>query len=188
MREISDIFTDEQGGIYSADGKVLLKAPNINRYLIREGTERVAAGAFYGCTELQRIGFPCSCPEEAVPDDAFPVYNELDEDCPYQFGLLHFCSVPYEDENLVDEPEWREEDDIVFDDFGVAYTKNYKRLLYSTKQLPEGEYKVPEGVLTICSFAFIYQEKRIELSLPRTIKVIGCGILNKNGGKMVFRD
>ena len=48
MRKLKT-WTDEQGGIYSADKKRLLKCPDVERYRIAEGCEETDEHAFDEC-------------------------------------------------------------------------------------------------------------------------------------------
>ena len=43
-------------------------------------------------------------------------------------------------------------------------------------------------MLTICDGAFLGANDYMELSVPRSIKVIGDYIFGKEGGKIVIRD
>ena len=50
------------------------------------------------------------------------------------------------------------------------------------------DYFVPNGVLTICDGAFGGCQDYLELSVPRSIKVIGDYIFGEESGKIVIRD
>lgn len=65
MRGNDEIWTNGIGAIYSDDGKVLLKCPNVRLYRIREGCERVDERAFVGCDQLQSLYVPYTFSDEA---------------------------------------------------------------------------------------------------------------------------
>ena len=58
-----DSWTDEQGGVYSADRKTLLKCPNVKWYRVAEGTEHLDPHAFRDCSLLQELELPYTMEE-----------------------------------------------------------------------------------------------------------------------------
>lgn len=174
-------MTDIQGGVYIHDGKRLLKAPNVKRFRIAEGCEEVDARAFDNCEDLVCLYFPQSMSDEAVE---FTIDN-----IPYSIGHICVWDRPYVDEVYDVNEYWCNEDKVTIDEFGVEYTNEGRRLLTATRPSLIGrEYRVPDGVLTICDGAFGFCEDYLELSVPRSIKVIGDYIFGKEGGKIVIRD
>lgn len=55
---------DEYNGVYSADGKRLLKCPNVKRYRIQEGCEQTDEYAFDGCDKLVVLYLPYTFSED----------------------------------------------------------------------------------------------------------------------------
>ena len=51
---------------YSVDGKTLLKCPNVRRYRVKEGCERVDDKAFEGCDLLEILYIPESFSSDEV--------------------------------------------------------------------------------------------------------------------------
>lgn len=69
-QEIGNGVKDNQGCVYSQDGKRLLKAASdLKTYTIKEGTEVICNGSFQGCSELLSVELPDSV--KAIGDDAF---------------------------------------------------------------------------------------------------------------------
>ena len=69
-QEIENGVKDNQGCVYSQDGKRLLKAASdLKTYTIKEGTEIICNESFQGCSELQSVVFSDSV--KAVGSDAF---------------------------------------------------------------------------------------------------------------------
>ena len=62
----------------------------------------------------------------------------------------------------------------VEDEFGVKYSKDWKRLLKAPKDL-EGEYSVREGVYVIGEFAFYDCESLTSIIIPKGVTNIGSG-------------
>ena len=69
-QEIENGVKDNQGCVYSQDGKRLLKAASdLKTYTIKEGTEIICNESFQECSELQSVELPDSV--KAIGDDAF---------------------------------------------------------------------------------------------------------------------
>lgn len=174
-------MTDIQGGIYSDDKKRLLKAPDVRRFRIAEGCEEVDARAFDDCEDLVSLYFPLSMSDDAVE---FTIEN-----LPYAIGHICVWDRPYVDEVYDVNEYWYDEDKVTTDEFGVEYTNEGRRLLTATRPSLIGkDYRVPDGVLTICDGAFLGTNDYLELSVPRSIKVIGDYLFGREGGKIVIRD
>ena len=174
-----------QGGIeelYINNGKKLLKAPNVKRFRIAEGCEEVDELAFDDCENLLSLYFPHSMSDEMVELTIDRLPKTIDNIC--------IWDRPYVDEVYDVNDYWCDEDKKMTDEFGVEYANEGKRLISATRpDLICKEYRVPDGVLTICDGAFMCcHNDYLELSLPRSIKVIGDYIFGKDGGKFVIRD
>ena len=178
---MGDTWTDEFGGVYTADKKRLLKVPDVIRYRIVEGCEDMDEHAFEDCKVLESLYMPLSYTEEAI--------NRTAELMPESMGNFCVWDRPYVDEVFDVNDYWYDEDKVITDKFGVEYTNEGRRLLTATRPSLIGkEYRVPDGVLTICDGAFMGTNDYLELSVPRSIKVIGDYIFGKEGGKIVIRD
>ena len=172
---------DEFNGSYSDDKKRLLKVPNVKRFRIAEGCVEVAPRAFEDCGDLVCLYFPQSMSDEAVE---FTIDN-----LPYAIGHICVWDRPYVEEVYDVNEYWCDEDKVTTDEYGVEYTNEGRRLLTATRPSLIGkEYRVPDGVLTICDGAFMGTNDYLELSVPRSIKVIGDYIFGKEGGKILIRD
>lgn len=172
-----DVFKGE----YSCAGKRLLKAPDAKRFRIAEGCEEVDPKAFDNCEDLVCLYFPQSMSDEAVE---YTIDN-----LPHSIGYICVWDRPYVDEVYDVNEYWYDEDKVTTDEFGIEYTNEGRRLLTATRpNLIGKEYRVPDGVLTICDGAFGGTNDYLELSVPRSIKVIGDYIFGKEGGKIVIRD
>lgn len=174
-------WDDEQGGIYTADGKRLLKAPDVKRFRIAEGCEGADEHAFDECKILESLYIPLSYGEEEIDRTLNIMPESVNNVCVWDR--------PYVDEVYDVNEYWYDEDKVTTDEYGVEYTNDGRRLLTATRPSLIGkEYRVPDGVSTICDGAFLGANDYLELSVPRSIKVIGDYIFGKEGGKIVIRD
>ena len=181
--KIKDYWTDELGGVYTADRKRLLKMPNLKRYRIVEGCECVDEKAFVGCSLLKSLYVPYTFSDEAF--EALMESDETDND----IDNICYWDRPYVEEVYDVNEFWYDEVDSFIDDYGVMYANEGKRLISATKpDLIGKDYFVPNGVLTICDGAFMGYSDYLILSVPRSIKVIGDYIFGENGGRIEIRD
>jgi hypothetical protein len=75
----------------------------------------------------------------------------------------------------------------IFDDQDVGYSKDGKILTGCKFSFNETRYDVPHGVEEIDDCAFLSCRHFLELSVPRSVRVIGDSIFG-NGGQIVIRD
>ena len=87
-----------------------------------------------------------------------------------------------------DEETWAFEDDGEYrvDEYGVAYSLDGHRLLFARVEFKDDEYRVPDGVKTICSMAFAVCRQFVVLVIPRTVTLIGDFVFGPGGGKIVI--
>lgn len=178
-----DVWADENGGLYTADKKKVLRVPNVPRYRIKEGCERVDEKAFVGCDQLQSLYVPYTFTNEAFEAlmESDVTGNDIDNICHWDR--------PYVEEVFDVNEYWCDEADTFIDEYGVMYANDGKRLISATKSdLIGKDYFVPNGVLTICDGAFGGCQDYLVLSVPRSIKVIGDYLFGEEGGKIVIRD
>lgn len=189
QQEIDEGWTDEQGFVYSQDRKRLLKAaPEIGEYWIPEGVEKIERLAFVHC-HFETLHIPYTCHLHDLPNEEWPVFGREDNQ-----GCDLIWEVPYAEQDSVTDSLYVADNDHVEDEYGVVYTKNMKRLLYARSPFdgPDNkiahltEYTVPEGVETICSFAFLVCKEFLTLHLPHSVKVIGDNIFGEEGGEIRF--
>ena len=69
---------------------------------------------------------------------------------------------------------------------GVVYSGNGKRLLYADSTFDKTTYRVPDGVETICSYAFSVCKRFLRLSVPSSVRVIGDNLFGKEGGEIII--
>ena len=168
---------------YSEDGKTLRKCPNVIRYRIKEGCERVDEKAFVDCDQLQSLYVPYT-----FTDEAFEALMNSDVTGNEISNICHWDR-PYVEEVFDVNEYWYDEADTNIDECGVMYANEDRRLITVTKPEMIGkEYVVPDGVLTICDGAFMRCDDYVVLSVPRSIKVIGDYIFGENGGRIEIRD
>ena len=119
------VWTNEQCGIYTNDGKQLLKAPDIKRFQIAEGCEKTDEHAFDDCKSLKCLYIPVSFSEEEV-DRTLDIMPE---------GVNNVCAWdrPYVDEVYDVNEYWYDEEEVTIDEFGVEYTNEGRRLLTATR-------------------------------------------------------
>ena len=169
---------DEFGFIYSQDGKRLLVADDVDNYRIPEGVEHIEKNALVGCN-IGHLDIPYTM---NLDGDNCPIWGSESARCDFTVW-----NTPYDEvDNLIDS-SLSDDDDRVWDDHHVAYSKNGKRLLGAQMGFDEEEYWVKDGVTTICSFAFVTCKKYLKLSIPRSVKIIGTEIFGAAGGFIVFR-
>jgi hypothetical protein len=170
-----DASLTEKDAIYSPSGSYILQIPDVEHYSIKEGTIFIAPMAARHCTKLQKLDVPLSMlfDEDSLED--------------YPKGLMikewttHYDGSPDEDDNdTEDEP-------YVDDNKGVAYSEDGKVLKFSHSAFDETHYEVPDGVEEIEDFAFLSSRQYLELSIPRSVRIIGDTIFG-NGGIIVVRD
>jgi len=182
QREIDEGLSDEQGFVYSRDGKRLLRAaPRVGDYWITEGVERIERLAFLHC-RFDTLHVPYTCRVYDVPEEERPVFgSEEVSGCVLQWPR------PYSDQDELTDSLLVRDSDERTDEYGVVYTKNGKRLLRVGQGFGETRYEVPDGVVTICDFAFSLAARRLTVSLPPTVRVIGDQLFGAAGGWLTFR-
>ena len=180
MNEEIAIWTDEFGGIYTADKKRLLKVPDVKRYRIVEGCEKVDEHAFDECDMLEMLYMPYTFSEEEVDRVLNMMPETVENVCAWD---RHYVDEVYDVNEY-----WHEENDTIMDAYGVVYANGGRRLLMMTRpELIGKEYWVPDGVLTICDGAFNFNKEYLNLSLPWSIEVVGDYVFGKEGGRMIIR-
>jgi hypothetical protein len=176
-----EVWIDEQGGVYSTDRKRLLKVPDVKRFRIAEGCEETDQHAFDDCKVLESLYVPESWKDLEAGDILNCMPNTVDNFCHWDR--------PYVEEVYDVNDYWCDEDKTMKDEFGVVYANEGRRLIGAYGSAKIGKhYRVPDGVLTICDGAFVCIDDYLELSVPRSIKVIGDFIFGEESGKIVFRD
>ena len=75
--DLKTAIIDEFGAKYSSDGKRLLRAPNVEKYKIKDSTKVICENAFSGCNFLQQITIPSSIAN--IGDCAFLQCNSLQQ-------------------------------------------------------------------------------------------------------------
>lgn len=181
-KEIAEGWTDEMGFVYSQDRKRLLKAPSkFKKYWIPEGVEKIDRLAFDHCV-FEDLHIPYTCKMEDWPKTEWPVWgNERIQ------GIIWPWEKPYSKVDEIEDSDFITEESTYTDDFGVVYSSNKKRLLWSTSEFDQEEYSIPDGVETICSYSFAACKHFITLSVPSSIKVIGGNLFGQKGGKIGIR-
>ena len=81
---------------------------------------------------------------------------------------------PREEEVWSTEVTKEDIENAVEDEFGVKYSKDWKRLLWAPKYLC-GEYSVREGVKVIGGLAFVYCKSLTNINIPNSVTTIGEG-------------
>lgn len=94
----------------------------------------------------------------------------------------------FDDETLLEDEEDDEQDDRYYvDKDGVGYSLDGKVLKFCRFDFKESHYEVPDGVEEIECGAFIACRHSLELSIPRSVKIIGDDIFGC-GGIIIIRD
>ena len=180
-KEIAEGYTDKYGFVYSSDKKRLLKAATVETYCIPEGVEKIDRLAFIGCT-FETLNVPYTCKLDVLPAEDYPIFgNDRVQGCVLSWDR------PYSQEDEIDDSLCSCNDMNISDEYGVVYSESKKRLLYSNQTFNETEYRVLDGVETICSHAFCHCKRFLTLNVPSSIKVIGNCLFGEEGGRIIIR-
>ena len=169
-----DASLTENDAIYSPSGAYILQIPNVPHYRIPEGTLYISPTAARHSTQLQTLDIPA----DMIFND-----NSLAE---YPQGLkvrirdTLYDGMPVEEEEDSDEMP-------VFDEHGVSYSADGKKLLCCRFTFRDTRYEVPDGVGEIDDFAFVACRHYLELSIPRSVHTIGDSLFG-NGGIILVRE
>ena len=172
-----DASLTEKDAIYSPSGSYILQIPDVPHYSIKEGTLVISPMAASHCTQLQKLDIPA----EMLFDN-----SSLRE---YPKGLkVKVWETRYDGTPVDDDDDDNADDDMpVFDEHEVGYSKDGKILMCCRLTFNDTRYEVPDGVEQIDDFAFLASPHFVELSIPRSVRVIGDSIFG-NGGQIVIRD
>ena len=170
-----DASLTEEDAIYSPSGTHLLQLPDIPHYRIKEGTLFICPFATKHCKRLRELEVPAGlvCPNEVLSEYRFPLNVKVWD--------THYDGTPVEEE------EDDDDDMPIFDKQDVGYSKDGKILTGCKFTFNETRYEVPDGVEEIDDCAFLSCRHYLELSVPRSVRVIGDSIFG-NGGQIVIRD
>ena len=160
--------------IFSPSGSYLLQIPDVPHYRIPEGTLFISPAAARHCTQLQTLDIPA----DMIFDDRSPTE--------YPKGLkVRIWDTRYDGTSLDDEEDSDEMP--VFDEHGVGYSADGKKLLCCRFTFNAPRYEVPDGVGEIDDFAFISCRHYLQLSIPRSVHTIGDSLFG-NGGVILVRE
>lgn len=169
-----DTSLTEKDAIYSPSGTYILQLPDVPRYSIREGTLFISPFAARNCKRLRELEVP----------DSLVNLNDVIADYPYR---LKVKEVKSEDDSETSDEEDSDRYDVKCDEYDVCYSQDGKILRYCYNTFNEIRYEVPDGVEEIDDFAFQLCRHYLELSIPRSVRVIGDYIFG-NGGRIEIRD
>ena len=166
----------EKDAIYSPSGSYLLQLPDVPRYRIREGTLFICPGATRHCKRLRELDVPKDLVnhDEALSDYPYPLKVKVWE--------THYDGTTDEDDDNVDDVPYE------VDEYGVNYSPDGKILKSCRLSFNETYYEVPDGVEEIDFGAFCVCRHYLELSIPRSVKIIGDSIFGIEGGVIVIRN
>lgn len=170
-----DADLTEKDAIFSPSGAYILQIPNVPHYRIPEGTLYISPAAARHCTQLQELDIPV----EMLFDEGS--LHEFPKGLKVKVWETHYDGTPVEEE------EDSEDDMPVFDDHEVGYSKDGKILTGCRYSFNDTRYEVPDGVEEIGDFAFLPCRHFLELSIPRSVRIIGDSIFG-NGGQIVIRN
>ena len=171
---IDDSLT-EKDAIYSPSGSYIIQIPDVPHYSIKEGTLYISPMAARLCTQLQKLDIPA----EMLFDNSS--LREYPQGLKVKVWDTHYDGTPIEEEEDLDD------DMPIFDEHEVGYSKDGKILTGCRHTFNDTHYEVPDGVEVIEDFAFLPCPHFVELSIPRSVRIIGDYIFG-NGGQIVIRD
>lgn len=179
-KEIAEGWTDEHGFVYSQDRKRLLKAAaNVGVYRIPEGVEQIDRLAFVNCT-FEDLHIPYTCPMDYLSEEESPVLGSGQ-------GSVVIWDRPYAQEDRIANPIYISADAETINKDGVVYSNSGKRLLCAHSGFDEVAYYVPDGVETICDYAFFFCKRFLTLSVPPSVRLIGDNLFGEGGGEIIIR-
>ena len=184
MDDSDRLWIDSYGFVYSGDGKRMLKGANVEgAYWIPEGVEEIEEGALIGC-RIGTLHIPWTAHVHEYDQLAFSEDPEENEEL---MPAVYFWTKEYAN---LDEETWafEEEGEYRIDEHGVGYSLNGHRLLFARIEFKDSEYRVPDGVKTICSMAFGVCRQFVTLYIPRSVRLIGDFVFGPGGGIIVILD
>lgn len=182
MMEDERLWSDSYGFVYSGDGKRLLKGANVKgAYWIPEGVEEIEHEALIGC-RIDTLHVPWTA---HVHEYEQLVFSEDPEENEELMPAVYFWTKDYANR---DEETWAFEDEGEYrvDEHGIGYSLDGHRLLFARVEFKDEEYRVPDGVKTICSMAFAVCRQFVILVIPRSVSLIGDFVFGPGGGKIVI--
>ena len=171
---VDDSLT-EKDAIYSPSGTRIIQLPDVPHYSIKEGTLYISPMAARHCTQLQKLDIPV----EMLFDESS--LREYPKGLKVKVWDTHYDGTPIEEEEDLDD------DMPIFDEHEVGYSKDGKILTGCHHTFNDTQYEVPDGVEVIEDFAFLPCPHFVELSIPRSVRIIGDYIFG-NGGVINIRD
>ena len=173
-----DVFEEKLNGdaIYAPSGNTIIQIPNVVRYRIQEDTIWMAPNALQHCPRLRFLDIPYGMINhrdilKSAPKVQFKEWG------------THYDGTLPDDEEEEDERDL----DFVLDEHLVAYTRDSKKLLFVRNGFHATHYVVPDGVEEIADLAFCFCPHYVEVSIPRSVRLIGDNLFS-NGGRIVIRD
>ena len=172
---VADEKDIDGGAIYTPSGDTIVQVPDVPKFRIQDGTIWMAPNALQNCPRLRQLDIP------------FGMINHLEI-------LKSASKVKYKewttlyDGTVPDEEEDEEDDDFTLDKHQVAYSKDGKKLLFIREGFNDSCYEVPDGVEEIADFAFCFCKTYVELSIPRSVRIIGDNLFGTEGGHIEIRD
>lgn len=169
-------------GLQQDDIRNLAKTDVLPSHKNRRGHYRFNVDAVEKYCTFEELHIPYTCNLEKLPIEEYPIFGSERVQ-----GLIYPWDRPYAQEDEVDDSSYLTNDVKFTDEHGVAYSQDKKRLLWSNKGFDEKEYHVPDGVGTICSYAFAFCSRFLTLSLPSSVSTIGHNLFGKEGGRILIR-
>ena len=171
---VDDSLT-EKDAIYSPSGSYIIQIPDVPHYRIKEGTLYISPMAARHCTQLKTLDIPA----EMLFDNSS--LREYPQGLKVKVWDTHYDGTPIEEEEDLND------DMPIFDEHEVGYSKDGKILTGCRHTFSGTRYEVPDGVEEIDDFAFLPCPHFVELSIPRSVRIIGDHIFG-NGGVINIRD
>ena len=171
---VDDSLT-EKDAIYSPSGTRIIQLPDVPHYRIKEGTLYISPMAARHCTQLKTLDIPA----EMLFDNSS--LREYPQGLKVKVWDTHYDGTPIEEEEDLND------DMPIFDEHEVGYSKDGKILTGCRHTFNDTRYEVPDGVEEIDDFAFLPCPHFVELSIPRSVRIIGDHIFG-NGGVINIRD
>ena len=162
--------------IFSPSGSYLLQIPDVPHYRIPEGTLFISPAAARHCTQLQTLDIPADMLFDDQPLTQYPQQLKV------RIWDTHYDGTPLDDDEEEDSDQMP-----VFDEHGVGYTPDGKKLLCCNIAFRDTCYRVPDGMGEIDDCAFITCRHDLQLSILRSVHTIRDSLFG-NGGIIHVRE
>lgn len=164
-------FCEENGALFTIGKKTLLKMPSTyaEEYVIPEGVETLASGAFVSRYDLQNIVLPESL--KTIEDGAFQDCDNLTV-IHIPAGVTSIGAMAFNGARISPAIDVATDNQTYTSQDGVLFSKDMTTL-HIGSGVTKSNYAIPDGVTTIGESAFFRSNTLQTLTMPDSVKTIG---------------